>query len=319
MVSTRSQRREAGEGVGITRQKRSSQHATAWNDEPSNDLPKAKRQKTAANSKTTAARNRKARALKPVTTNANSKSNVTQTKAAKAKVKATVKETFSSATETKPAVVRSSRRGRTSTQKQYLKPKTEVQPQRVQHEHQQPEDDRGTTSTRATHADADIAATTQRSSAITKSASTSSYQNGEPDNIDDRDSDDPLCVTDYVEDMYRHFRMKEESCSVDCMYMGRADEGKQPNISESMRCILVDWLIEVHYKFKLFPETLYLTVNILDRFLSQTNEIITKRDLQLVGVTSLLLSAKYEEMYVPELRDLTYICDGAYTEAKVRE
>ncbi|VEU43022.1 unnamed protein product [Pseudo-nitzschia multistriata] len=147
--------------------------------------------------------------------------------------------------------------------------------------------------------------------------SNSSYQNGVPDDIDARDAHDPLSVTDYVADMYEHFRSKEEMCSVDYMYMGSAVHGKQPNINESMRCILVDWLIEVHYKFKLFPETLYLTVNVLDRFLSQTTELITKRDLQLVGVTALLVSAKYEEMYVPELRDLTYICDGAYTEARI--
>jgi len=146
---------------------------------------------------------------------------------------------------------------------------------------------------------------------------TTSYQNGIPDDIDARDAHDPLSVTDYVEDMYEHFRAKEGTCSIDVMYMGRASEGKQPNITESMRCILVDWLIEVHYKFKLFPETLYLTVNILDRFLAQTKDLVVKRDLQLVGVTSLLVSAKYEEMYVPELRDLTYICDGAYTEDKI--
>ena len=99
---------------------------------------------------------------------------------------------------------------------------------------------------------------------------------------------------------------------------GGGGKKKQPHINETMRCILVDWLVEVHYKFKLFPETLYLTVNLLDRFLSKSKESITKRDLQLVGVTALLISSKYEEMYIPELRDLTYICDGAYTEAKVR-
>jgi len=128
--------------------------------------------------------------------------------------------------------------------------------------------------------------------------------------------------------MYEHYRYKEETTTVDRMYMGSTtDKGKtggggggkkkQPHINETMRCILVDWLVEVHYKFKLFPETLYLTVNLLDRFLSKSKESITKRDLQLVGVTALLISSKYEEMYIPELRDLTYICDGAYTEAKI--
>jgi hypothetical protein len=42
---------------------------------------------------------------------------------------------------------------------------------------------------------------------------------------------------------------------------------KQNDINEKMRAILVDWLIEVHLKFKLLPETLFLTVNIIDRYL----------------------------------------------------
>lgn len=43
----------------------------------------------------------------------------------------------------------------------------------------------------------------------------------------------------------------------------------QPEINDKMRSILVDWLIEVHLKFKLLPETLFITVNIIDRFLEK--------------------------------------------------
>lgn len=39
------------------------------------------------------------------------------------------------------------------------------------------------------------------------------------------------------------------------------------DINEKMRAILVDWLVEVHMKFKLLPETLYVTVNLIDRYL----------------------------------------------------
>ena len=42
----------------------------------------------------------------------------------------------------------------------------------------------------------------------------------------------------------------------------------QTDINERMRCILIDWLIQVHNRFKLLQETLYLTVSIIDRFLS---------------------------------------------------
>lgn len=59
----------------------------------------------------------------------------------------------------------------------------------------------------------------------------------------------------------------------------------QPDLNEKMRRILVDWLLKVHTKFKLMPETLFLTVNIIDRYLS--HEIVTRKELQLVGVTAM--------------------------------
>jgi hypothetical protein len=139
-----------------------------------------------------------------------------------------------------------------------------------------------------------------------------SYQySGPADDIDERDSEDPLCVTSYVQDMYEHFRQKEVSTSVRPVYME-----DQQYINERMRSILVDWLVEVHLKFKLVPETLYLTVNIIDRYLSKTE--VSRPKLQLVGVTALLIASKYEEIYPPELRDLVYICDRAYSKLEVR-
>jgi cyclin B len=68
-----------------------------------------------------------------------------------------------------------------------------------------------------------------------------------------------------------------------------------------MRGILVDWLIEVHLKFKLLPETLYLTINAIDRYLAKVD--VHRAKLQLVGVTCMLIACKYEEIYPPETRD----------------
>ena len=148
----------------------------------------------------------------------------------------------------------------------------------------------------------------QRSAFVTNA---NSYQHtGQVDNIDERDAEDPLCVTEYVSDMYEHFRSKELSTSVRPTFMEN-----QPHINERMRSILVDWLVEVHLKFKLVPETLYLTVNLIDRYLERKE--VSRPRLQLVGVTSLLIASKYEEIYPPELRDLVYICDRAYTRHEV--
>ena len=90
---------------------------------------------------------------------------------------------------------------------------------------------------------------------------------------------------------------------------------KQTDINEKMRAILVDWLIEVHYKFKLLPETLFLTVNLIDRFLERNDVVRTK--LQLVGVGAMLIASKYEEIYAPEVRDFVYITDKAYTKEEI--
>lgn len=87
-------------------------------------------------------------------------------------------------------------------------------------------------------------------------------------------------------------------------------------MNESMRAILVDWLIEVHIKFKLLPETLFLTVNIIDRFLTIVKPI-KRAKLQLVGVTALMIATKYEEIYPPTIKDLVYITDNAYSKEEI--
>merc|ERR1719443_606215 len=91
----------------------------------------------------------------------------------------------------------------------------------------------------------------------------------------------------------------------------------QADINPRMRAILIDWLVEVHMKYKLRAETLFLSVSILNRFLAKQQ--VSRRKLQLVGVVSTLIAAKYEEIYPPEINDLVYICDKAYTKNEIME
>ena len=79
-----------------------------------------------------------------------------------------------------------------------------------------------------------------------------------------------------------------------------------------MRSILVDWLVQVHKRFKLMSDTLYLTVGLLDRYLSNC-ESIKKNEMQLIGITCLMIACKAEEILCPEIDDYVYICDNAYT------
>ena len=81
-----------------------------------------------------------------------------------------------------------------------------------------------------------------------------------------------------------------------------------------MRPYLLDFLIEAHAAFALLPETLFLTINILDRYCSK--RVVYRKHYQLVGVTSLLLAAKYGDYKekVPTVKELSKMCCSLYEE-----
>ncbi|XP_017683012.1 PREDICTED: G2/mitotic-specific cyclin-B2 [Lepidothrix coronata] len=131
------------------------------------------------------------------------------------------------------------------------------------------------------------------------------------EDIDAEDSDNPQLCSDYVKDIYLYLRELELQQSVRPQYLdGRTINGR-------MRAILVDWLVQVHSRFHLLQETLYMCVALIDRFL-QSHPVPRKR-LQLVGVTAMLLASKYEEILCPDVADFVYITDNAYTSSEIRE
>ncbi len=90
---------------------------------------------------------------------------------------------------------------------------------------------------------------------------------------------------------------------------------RQKELNEKMREILVDWMQEVCLKHKFGPQTFFLAVNLVDRFLA--SDQVTKEKFQLLGVTSLFIAAKYEEIYPPNIRDFLAACDNSFAKAEV--
>lgn len=126
-----------------------------------------------------------------------------------------------------------------------------------------------------------------------------------------KEPEDPnQMAPEYIEDIMEYFKATESRRLPSPAYMA-----KQQEISQKMREILVDWLIEVHWKFKLSHETLFLAVNYLDRFLER--RAVGKKKLQLVGCSALLLASKYEEIYPPEIQDFVYISDQACSRQEI--
>ena len=110
---------------------------------------------------------------------------------------------------------------------------------------------------------------------------------------------------EYQEEIFSYLTSLEKKIIINPNYIK-----EQKDITEKMREILVDWIINVHLKFKLLEETLFLSIILIDRYLQ--NIQISRKNLQLVGVASLLISCKYEEIYLPTIKSFIYITDNAY-------
>ncbi|XP_037655346.1 cyclin-O [Choloepus didactylus] len=110
---------------------------------------------------------------------------------------------------------------------------------------------------------------------------------------------------DYGQSCYA-FRKARES-----HFHPREPLAQQPQVTAEARCKLLSWLIPVHRQFGLSFESLCLTVNTLDRFLTTTP--VAADCFQLLGVTSLLIACKQVEVHPPRVKQLLALCCGAFS------
>jgi len=127
---------------------------------------------------------------------------------------------------------------------------------------------------------------------------------------DEHEDSNPQSVQEYAPDIKNHLFREELVCLPRPDYMD-----SQTDISPKMRAILIDWLVEVHMKHKLCPETLHLTVNLIDRYLA--TKTVMRKSLQLIGVVALFIASKFEDIRPPELHEMVYITDNAYKKEDV--
>ncbi|KAM7252820.1 hypothetical protein ACFE04_025438 [Oxalis oulophora] len=125
-------------------------------------------------------------------------------------------------------------------------------------------------------------------------------------NIDDNVTDPQYCAT-IACDIYKYLRESEGKRRASVGYM----ENIQNDITARMRAVLIDWLVEVSEEYRLLPETLFLTVNYIDRYLSGNK--VARKDLQLVGVACMMIASKYEEICGPGVGNFCSITDNSYS------
>ncbi|XP_072181939.1 uncharacterized protein [Diadema setosum] len=114
---------------------------------------------------------------------------------------------------------------------------------------------------------------------------------------------DPLVMSPYVIDVLEYYQSNETKSIL-------PDYGDHPPVDPAHRRVLVDWLIDVQNHLCLGQETLHLSVALLDAFLWKRP--VSLNDLQLLGVTCLLVACKYEEIYLPDVDTLCALCANAY-------
>jgi len=142
----------------------------------------------------------------------------------------------------------------------------------------------------------------------------------------EEESWDVSMVAEYGDEIFEYMRKLEVSDTHYCRHLANSISQKnlmpnpyymdiQTEIRWSMRSVLMDWLVQVHHRFALLPETLFLTVNYIDRFLSV--KIVSLNKLQLVGATAIFLAAKYEEINCPSVQEIVYMVDKGYTPEEV--
>ncbi|KAM9910130.1 hypothetical protein OXX69_004798 [Metschnikowia pulcherrima] len=130
--------------------------------------------------------------------------------------------------------------------------------------------------------------------------------------LDEEDADDPLMASEYVTEIFPYLHMLEKKTLPNPEYLYT-----QSQLKPKMRSILVDWLVEMHERFRLLPETLFLAINIMDRFMSV--EIVEIGRLQLLATGSLFIAAKYEEVFSPSVKNYAHFTADSYTEQDILE
>ncbi|KAF7327887.1 Cyclin N-terminal domain-containing protein [Mycena kentingensis (nom. inval.)] len=127
---------------------------------------------------------------------------------------------------------------------------------------------------------------------------------------DDVDIYDTTMVSEYADEIFDYMNELEETMMPGADYMDHQNE-----ITWTMRQTLVDWLLQVHLRYHMLPETLWIAVNIVDRFLTHRTVSLVK--LQLVGVTAMFIAAKYEEILAPSVEEFVYMTENGYNKEEI--
>lgn len=135
------------------------------------------------------------------------------------------------------------------------------------------------------------------------------------DDIEDIDKSETrdaiFLVCDIAKDIYSYMFTLEEEQAISLNYLK-----DQKIFTPKVRQRLVNWCMDIHSQLKLLPETLYITIALMDRYFEHVT-IEEQSKVQLVAVSATLIASKYEEIYPPEVGDLVYLTRNDYSKRDI--
>ncbi|CAD6906902.1 unnamed protein product [Tilletia controversa] len=142
--------------------------------------------------------------------------------------------------------------------------------------------------------------------------SVAAYENHLSDmGLDPDEERDTTMAAEYAEEVFTYMSQCEITTMPNPHYMNFQNEMDWP-----LRQTLVDWLMQIHVRFHMLPETLWIAINLADRFLSV--RVVSLPKLQLVGVTAMFIASKYEEIMAPTLDEmLSLMATSTYTRDEI--
>jgi len=132
-----------------------------------------------------------------------------------------------------------------------------------------------------------------------------SFSNMSLEDIDEEDREFPVCVVEYIDDIMNNLKRKEQEDAIPSNFLDWQNELRPVHFN-----LLLEWMEEVYVALNLLPETFTLSIHVLRKVLS-THQV-SKKKLQLLALSSILVAAKFEEEWAPPIEDLLYTCDNSF-------
>lgn len=140
-----------------------------------------------------------------------------------------------------------------------------------------------------------------------------------PPGVEDIDalSNDPLTVSEYANDIYDYYFIKEKEVHPSPNHLA-----SHPELTAEMRSMLIDWLVDVHNRLAKTGDVLFLNVYLMDRFLTLLSQqrparMIKRVHFQLLGIACLFIASKIEEVNAICVADLCFLCENKFPREEI--